>query len=106
MTPTQNTTTTSTVITASGLQWNSLMMYLFGGMLLIFCLIACALIILAFSYKKPYSDDMGEGDGDKPSSSVSKASLQPQIEPQIVIIMPGDTNPTYLAMSIPPLPHL
>ncbi|KAI3813287.1 hypothetical protein L1987_18007 [Smallanthus sonchifolius] len=86
---------------AGELHWNSPMIYLFGGMFLVFSLIACALIILACSYKKPYLAYTID-DGGKPSSPACKTHLSSEMEPQIVITMPGDTDPTYLAMCLPP----
>lgn len=70
-----------------------------------FTLIACALIILACSYKKPYSGD-DEGHGEKPPLPLSNAHSSPEMESKIVIVMPGDTNPTYLARPFPPPLHI
>ncbi|KAI3771610.1 hypothetical protein L6452_02776 [Arctium lappa] len=103
MTPTQNTNATID----GGLEWNSPIPYLFGVTFIVFTLIACLLIILACSYKKVYVDDINDGDEKKGSSLPCNA----QSSSEIVIVMPGDTNPTYLAKPLPlplplPLPHL
>ncbi|XP_024974927.1 protein GLUTAMINE DUMPER 2-like [Cynara cardunculus var. scolymus] len=97
MTPAQNTIAATTTIDG-GLEWSSPIPYLFGGMFIAFSLIACALIILACSYKKVYSNNTSGGDEEKPYSLPNNT----QLASEIVIVMPGDTNPTYLAK---PLPH-
>ncbi|KAJ1414006.1 protein GLUTAMINE DUMPER 5-like [Sesbania bispinosa] len=58
--------------------------YLFGGLALMLALIAVALIILACSYHNE----------EKPAKTVE---MGVDSEPKIVVIMAGDTNPTYLA---------
>lgn len=87
--------------TATGFRWNSPIPYLFGGLALMLTLIACALIILVCSYKKPYSSSSSNssesGDQEKASVPEFRVELSPQMEPKIVILMPGDVNPTYLA---------
>ncbi|KAL2522965.1 Protein GLUTAMINE DUMPER 1 [Forsythia ovata] len=81
-----------------GLQrWNSPIPYLFGGLALMLGLIAFALLILACSYRK--SSSAGESSNDaeeKPAKSVDQV-LQPEMEPRIVVIMAGETIPSYLA---------
>ncbi|KAJ1380792.1 protein GLUTAMINE DUMPER 5-like [Sesbania bispinosa] len=58
--------------------------YLFGGLAVMLALIAVALIILACSYRNE----------EKPTKTVE---MTVDSEPKIVVIMAGDTNPTYLA---------
>ncbi|KAJ9564273.1 hypothetical protein OSB04_000239 [Centaurea solstitialis] len=99
MTSTQNTIAPAATIDV-GLEWNSPVPYLFGGMFIVFSLIACALIILACSYNKAYSNTTSGGDEEKPSSLPCNAKSSSEI----VIVMPGDTNPTYLAKPLPPPP--
>ncbi|GJU37347.1 zinc knuckle CX2CX4HX4C containing protein [Tanacetum coccineum] len=86
-----------------GLHWDSPIPYLFGGMFLVFSLMSCALITLACSYKKAYSAYSGDnhGDDEKPSSCACNKHLSLELEPEIVIVMPGDTNPTYIAKPLP-----
>ncbi|KAK9067141.1 hypothetical protein SSX86_014466 [Deinandra increscens subsp. villosa] len=99
MTPaTHNATTTAA---ATGLRWNSPIPYLFGGLALMLTLIACALIILVCSYKKPYSSSENNGDEEKGSTPELRVELSPEMEPKIVIVMPGEINPTYLAKPAP-----
>ncbi|KVH92608.1 protein GLUTAMINE DUMPER 6-like [Cynara cardunculus var. scolymus] len=108
--PTQNTTAAvSATAAATGFRWSSPIPYLFGGLALMLTLIACALIILVCSYKKPYSSSSSEnssenttGDQEKQSVPEFRMELSPEMEPKIVIVMPGDINPTYLAKPTPP----
>ena len=98
-----------TTAAATGFRWNSPIPYLFGGLALMLTLIACALIILVCSYKKPYSSssssnssEAGAGDQEKGSMADFRVELSPEMEPKIVIVMPGDIHPTYLAKPLPP----
>ncbi|KAI3784964.1 hypothetical protein L1987_44072 [Smallanthus sonchifolius] len=106
MTPATHNTTAAAA--ATGFRWNSPIPYLFGGLALMLTLIACALIILVCSYKKPYSSststssENGAGNQEKPSVPEFRVELSPEMEPKIVIVMPGDINPTYLAKPVPP----
>ncbi|KAI3669915.1 hypothetical protein L6452_41395 [Arctium lappa] len=109
--PPQNTTAAvSPTAAVSGFRWNSPIPYLFGGLALMLTLIACALIILVCSYKKPYSSSSENssentaGDQEKQSVPEFRMELSPEMEPKIVIVMPGDINPTYLAKPTPPVP--
>ncbi|CAA2987065.1 GLUTAMINE DUMPER 4-like [Olea europaea subsp. europaea] len=85
-------------VDGDGLQrWNSPTPYLFGGFALMLGLVAFALIILACSYRK--SSSAGESSNDaeeKPAKAVDRV-LQPEMEPRIVVIMAGETIPSYLA---------
>ncbi|KAF5791870.1 putative protein glutamine dumper [Helianthus annuus] len=105
MTPSTHNTT-ATAAAATGIRWNSPIPYLFGGLALMLTLIACALIILVCSHKKPYSSsnssENGAGDQEKASEPEFRVELLPEMEPKIVIVMPGDINPTYLAKPAPP----
>ncbi|KAI4352321.1 hypothetical protein L6164_006585 [Bauhinia variegata] len=67
--------------------------YLFGGFALMLALIAVALLILACSFRKG-SPSSAPGDEEKPTQT---AKMEGEYEPKIVVIMAGDTNPTYLA---------
>ncbi|KVI02605.1 hypothetical protein Ccrd_019094 [Cynara cardunculus var. scolymus] len=78
MTPAQNTIAATTTIDG-GLEWSSPIPYLFGGMFIAFSLIACALIILACSYKKVYSNNTSGGDEEKPYSLPNNTQLASEI---------------------------
>nr|GEV04574.1 nicalin isoform X1 [Tanacetum cinerariifolium] len=67
-------------------------------MFLVFSIISCALITLACSYKKEYSaySHDNHGDDEKPSSCACSKHLSLELEPEIVIVMPEDTNPNYI----------
>ncbi|MFS7947872.1 putative protein glutamine dumper [Helianthus anomalus] len=107
--PTQNTTTVSATTAATGFRWSSPIPYLFVGLALMLTLIAFALIILVCTFKKPYSsssslDSSENGTGDRDKSSVPEfhVELPVEMEQKLVIVMPGDINPTYLAKPAPP----
>nr|GEW61777.1 protein glutamine dumper 6-like [Tanacetum cinerariifolium] len=94
---------------ASEIRWHSPIPYLFGGLALMLTLIAFALIVLVCSYKKPYSSSSADSsqnsstrDQEKTSVPEFQMELSREMEPKIVIVMPGDINPTYLAKPTPP----
>ncbi|KAK6913437.1 hypothetical protein RJ641_023038 [Dillenia turbinata] len=90
-----NTNTTATLETGFH-KWNSPLPYLFGSLALMFGLIAFALIILACSYRKSFSNPRNENEEEK--SVKPGRSASPEIhEPKFVVLMPGDDNPTYVA---------
>lgn len=94
----QHPTNTTPAAGGVGMQrWNSPIPYLFGGLALVLGLVALALVILACSYRN--SDD-DESSSNEKSSEKAAHALQPEMEPRIVVIMAGDTNPTYLAKPI------
>lgn len=82
-------------------RWNSPIPYLFGGLALMLGLIAIALIILACTYKKSPPADQSQDD--EPQSPVH--ALRPEMEPRMVVIMAGETNPTQLAKPISAAPR-
>ncbi|GAV60078.1 hypothetical protein CFOL_v3_03609 [Cephalotus follicularis] len=94
MTPVSNSTIRA--VDARFLRSNSPIPYLFGSLALMMGLISLSLIILACSYRKPCliphapSDDI-----EKPAKQIELK--QPEMEPKIVVLMPGDAHPTYLA---------
>ncbi|KAG6420990.1 hypothetical protein SASPL_117536 [Salvia splendens] len=95
------TTTTAAAADASFQRWNSPIPYLFGGLALVMGVVALALLVLACSYRNSSSSE--ESSSEK---SVKEApALQPEMEPRIVVIMAGETNPTYLAKPIAARPH-
>lgn len=85
-----NTPTTST---AGFFQWNSPLPYFFGGLFLIFGVIAVALFFLACCHNKSL-----ESPGDeKEEMSTKTMQLPVDWEPKIVVIMAGDDLPTHIA---------
>ncbi|KAG2403930.1 uncharacterized protein HKW66_Vig0108510 [Vigna angularis] len=69
--------------------------YLFGGSALMLAVIAVALLIIACCYRKHYYASNSAGDEEKAAKmEENKVNIS---EPQIVVIMAGETNPTYLA---------
>ncbi|KAL0396636.1 UNVERIFIED_CONTAM: protein GLUTAMINE DUMPER 5 [Sesamum calycinum] len=85
----QHPTNTTTAAAGGGFQrWSSPVPYLFGSLALVLGVIAMALVILVCSYRSPSSEE-------KPEKSVH--ALQPDMEPRVVVIMAGETNPTHLA---------
>ncbi|RDX98612.1 Protein GLUTAMINE DUMPER 2, partial [Mucuna pruriens] len=71
--------------------------YLFGGLALMLALIGLALLILACSYSKSSSSTSNEEKTTK--------RMEVDSEPKIVVIMAGDSNPTYLAKPVPSTNH-
>ncbi|KAF8389865.1 hypothetical protein HHK36_024382 [Tetracentron sinense] len=77
-------------------RWNSPVPYLFGGLALMLGLIALALLILACSYRNS-SADSSRDTGEKPAKPMNSPA---ETELKIVVIMPGEDNPTYLAKPV------
>ncbi|KAM0039773.1 putative protein glutamine dumper [Helianthus debilis subsp. tardiflorus] len=106
--PTQNTTTVSATAAATGFRWSSPIPYMFVGLASMITLIAFALIILVCTFKKPSSSSSSDssenstGDRDKSSVPEFHVELPVEMEQKLVIVMPGDINPTYLAKPAPP----
>ncbi|TXG51565.1 hypothetical protein EZV62_024089 [Acer yangbiense] len=86
MRPISTSTTSSTV---GVFQWNSPLPYVFGGLLLIFGVIAIALLFLVCCHNSS-SDE-------KEDKSTEIVQLPADSEPEIVVIMAGDDHPTYIA---------
>ena len=76
--------------------------YLFSGLGLMVALIAASLLILACSYRKRYSSSAPAGDEEKPQKTVD---VEVSSEPKIVVIMAGESNPTYLAKPVSSTSH-
>ncbi|KAK9682970.1 hypothetical protein RND81_10G109900 [Saponaria officinalis] len=75
--------------------WQSPVTYLFGGLAAMLGLIAIALVILACSYWRQLSRD--EQSELEKGDAVANMKTPPVYEEKIVVIMPGDDEPTYLA---------
>ncbi|KAL9226474.1 hypothetical protein vseg_002283 [Gypsophila vaccaria] len=94
----------TTIVNGQGQGWNTPIPYLFGGIGLMFFLIAIAFIILACSYSKtsstssPNNTSNDSIDEEASRFSSCKCDNEPKF---VVIIMPGDHNPTYLAKPLP-----
>ena len=74
--------------------WKSPIPYLFGSLAVMLLLIAVALVLLVFSYRKSRRGDRRDGDQKK----LPKAAIEAvDVEPRVVVIMAGDDKPTYLA---------
>ncbi|KAK9272045.1 hypothetical protein L1049_002414 [Liquidambar formosana] len=83
-------TSRNTSSTARVQLWKSPIPYLFGGIAVMIGLIAVALVILACSNRKHSPNDAEE----KP---VINTMAEAEAEPEIVVIMAGENNPTYIA---------
>ncbi|KAK4800670.1 hypothetical protein SAY86_021157 [Trapa natans] len=89
----------STARSAGHLYWRSPVPYLFGGLGVLFILIAASLVILACSNRKRTAARRTEEAGE----DVVKAILRPlDMEPRIVVIMAGDDKPSFLATPVLP----
>ncbi|KAK4417540.1 protein GLUTAMINE DUMPER 5 [Sesamum alatum] len=75
-------------------RWDSPVPYLLGGLGLMLVVVAVALILLLFSYCKSSHQS-------SPYHHKSEIPLRPEMEPRVVVIMAGQTNPTHLAKPIP-----
>lgn len=86
--------------------WHSPVPYLFGGLAAMLILIAFALLILACSYSKHASDSENDGDGERDlEAGDSKLDNQGKEFPSVfeekyLVIMAGQTNPTFLATPV------
>lgn len=81
--------------------------YLFGGLAIMLALIAVALLILAWSYRKQYytTSSNSASDEEKPPQIKMVEKEENVSEPKIVVIMAGESNPTYLAKPVPSTSH-
>jgi len=77
--------------------------YLFGGLALMLAVIAVALLIVACSYRKHYYVSNSASDEEKPPKMEEKKI--DVSEPNTVVIMAGESKPTYLANPVPSTTH-
>ncbi|KAK9091015.1 hypothetical protein Sjap_024192 [Stephania japonica] len=83
---------------ATTLRWKSPVPYLFLGLALMLGLIvAIALLVLACSLRRS-STSSSSDEGEK--SRKRDVLPQGEMEPKIVVVMPGDDWPTYLASPV------
>ncbi|XXG63194.1 hypothetical protein AAC387_Pa05g1434 [Persea americana] len=82
-----------TMSNSNEFRWNSPTPYLYGSLAAMFGLITLVLLVLACSYRRPH-------DNSHPTIDISIKQTAPAMEPAIVVIMAGDTNPTFLAEPI------
>ncbi|XP_047336022.1 protein GLUTAMINE DUMPER 5-like [Impatiens glandulifera] len=75
--------------------WKSPIPYLFGGLTLLLILVSFALLVLSCSSSTSRSDVVDQ----KPTSTPHLLPA-PEMEPKIVVIMPGHRNPTFLAKPV------
>jgi len=80
--------------------------YLFGGLALVLGVIAIALLIIACSFRKQYSSSTSTNDEEKSSNMHVVDMDQVSSEPKIVVIMAGESNPTYLAKPVSSISHV
>ncbi|CAL0318770.1 unnamed protein product [Lupinus luteus] len=92
--------TNSTITTSRGVTLRNMtspIPYLFGGLALMLGLISIALLIIACSYRKQNWPN-SVSDEEKPTNKV--VNMEVDSEPKIVVIMAGESNPTYLAKPV------
>ncbi|RDX75432.1 Protein GLUTAMINE DUMPER 2, partial [Mucuna pruriens] len=78
--------------------------YLFGGLALMLAVIAVALLVLACFYRTQYYSPNSTSDEEKPPNNVLHREVNVS-DPKIVVIMAGDSNPTYFANPVPSTTH-
>ena len=85
-------------------RFDSPLIYLFGGITLILLLIVVALVILACSQRRRRSaagsDVENSNESQKTANTVFNGSDETDKTPKVVVIMPGDQLPTYLATPV------
>ncbi|XVF54517.1 hypothetical protein PTKIN_Ptkin05aG0186800 [Pterospermum kingtungense] len=79
------------------LQWNSPIPYVFGGLAIVFGIMAVALLFLACIHQWS-SPNFPNGKEDKYKEIIQASAC---MEPKIVVIMAGDDHPTYVANPCP-----
>ncbi|WJX75419.1 hypothetical protein P8452_58954 [Trifolium repens] len=80
--------------------------YLFGGLAFILGVIAIALLIIVCSFGKQYSSSSTSSNDEEKSSNMHVVDMdQVSLEQEIVVIMAGESNPTYLAKPVSSISH-
>ncbi|KAJ8634662.1 hypothetical protein MRB53_008929 [Persea americana] len=83
--------------------WRSPVPYLFGGLALMLCIVAFALLLLACSYWNLSNilrnrENRGNRDLQNRDEKTAESIKTPQpLDLKVLVIMAGDDNPTYLA---------
>ncbi|XWS51280.1 hypothetical protein CRYUN_Cryun12cG0163200 [Craigia yunnanensis] len=90
-------TGTSTASCGGLLQWNCPLPYVFGGLGILFGIIAVALLFLACSHQRS-SPEFPNGKEEKYKETIQASD---SMEPKIVVIMAGDDHPSYVANPCP-----
>ncbi|KAK2359677.1 protein GLUTAMINE DUMPER [Trifolium repens] len=80
--------------------------YLFGGLAFILGVIAIALLIIVCSFGEQYSSSTSSNDEEKSSNMHVVDMDQVSLEQEIVVIMAGESNPTYLAKPVSSISHV
>jgi uncharacterized membrane protein YjgN (DUF898 family) len=80
--------------------------YLFGGLAFILGVIAIALLIIVYSFGEQYSSSTSSNDEEKSSNMHVVDMDQVSLEQEIVVIMAGESNPTYLAKPVSSISHV
>ncbi|KAL2329744.1 hypothetical protein Fmac_017325 [Flemingia macrophylla] len=75
--------------------------YLFGGLAITLAVMAVALLVLACSYRRKYYSSNSACDEEKAPKMVNNDVS----ETKIVVIMAGESNPTFLAKPVPSTAH-
>ncbi|CAL5191295.1 unnamed protein product [Lathyrus oleraceus] len=79
--------------------------YLFGGLAIIFGVIVLSSLIIACCFFKQSLSSVSSNDEEKSSNMHVMDTDQVISEPKIVVIMPGETNPTYVAKPVSSISH-
>ncbi|KAG4937561.1 Protein GLUTAMINE DUMPER 2 [Glycine soja] len=96
-----NSVSPSSPMRASGVNiWKSPIPYLFGGLAVMLAIISMALVILVCSYRKRDSQSSSSEVNEDVKSQAMAKNLETNSEPEVLVIMAGNHNPTYLAKPI------
>ncbi|RVW17154.1 Protein glutamine dumper 1 [Vitis vinifera] len=77
------------------LRWDSPVPYLFGGLAVLLGVIVVALLILVCSHRRSSSS------GNKEEKPMEVVNTEANVDLKIVVIMPGDDHPAYVAKPAP-----
>ncbi|XP_010261666.1 PREDICTED: protein GLUTAMINE DUMPER 6-like [Nelumbo nucifera] len=96
MRPVSATTHAPATVATGFRRWNSPMPYLFAGIAAMLGLIALALLVLVCTHRKS-SDNSSQQTEEKPANPISSP---PDTEPKVVVVMPGEYKPTFIAKPV------